>query len=397
MVQITQGQLGPVTYTVYVNGVLYNQQPPVLDAQLVEEYESHQMLYLRIEYPPTIVSVLSQQSLWTYNTPIQVVWGRSPDTRTFYGYINHHEIAGSADSGTEAMQLTYVCIGTSAVMNSAKTRQWENVSSTYIASKIARENNLRPVTSPSSTVLTYEAQAGESDFQFLKRMADKTGLRFHVSGGSLYMISPTQAIQGAGSSAPPVFTHNKAIGTLDTCRNFHQLKGANLPGAVQANRVIYGIDSSTGQQFAASTAPGGSTSRVAIKTTFASTNYADAKARVNAWSALSQFWTGAQAQLYGTTSIYPGKLVQLTGAAMPDNTSGYWLISHVTHSLVSSNTGTPNLDTYIADVIMIRNTQQGSAGTLANVSPVSPEFTTMNLNTNGQWVTQSAAPVMLPS
>ena len=395
MVQITNGPLGPVTYTVYVNGVLYNQQPPVLDAQLVEEYESHDMLYLRIEYPPNLVAVLSSQSLWPYDTPIKVIWGRSPDVRTFYGYINHHEVSGSADSGTAATQLTYVCIGTSAVMNSAKTRRWEGVSSTYIASKLAAENNLRPITSPSSTILTYEAQAGESDFQFLKRIADKTGMRFWVSGGSLYMVSPTAAITGAGSSAPPSFTHNKAIGQLDTCRNFLQQKGTNLPGAVQANRVVYGIDATTGQAFSANAVPATSTSRVAIKTTYATTNYADAKARVNAWASMSQFWTAATAQLYGTTTLYPGKLIQVTGAALPDGASGYWLVSHSTHSMVSAGTGISNMDTYIANVVMLRNTQISDSATLTNAQPVNPEFTVMTLNTNGKWVTTNGAPVTL--
>lgn len=387
--------LGPVTYTVLVNGVLYNQQPQILDVQLVEEYESHDMMYLRIEYPPQMMGNISRLSIWPADTPIQVTWGRVPDVRTFYGYINHHEINHSADSGTDALQLTYVCIGTSAVLNSAKTRKWENITSTYVASQIAAENNMRAVTTPSSTMLTYEVQAGESDFHFLCRIADKTGMRFWVSGGTLYMINPTTAISGTGQSAVPQFSANKAIGLLDTCRNFKQLRGNNMPGSVQANRVVYGIDASTGKQFSASAPPANGGKRIAIKTTYASTNYSDAKARVDAWSAVSQFWAGATAQLYGNTRLYPGKIIQLIGGALPDGAAGIWLVSKATHNLVSAGTGVPNMDTYIVDVTLLRNTQSSDAITLANSDPVTPEFNVMSLNVSGDWTATNSTPVSL--
>lgn len=383
------GFLGPVIYQAYVNGVPYNNRPPILDASLVETFGQHDLFTLRIEYPRTFS--ISSLTVWPDNTPISVVWGQSPDLNTWYGYVNHHTVSTNADSGTRLTQITYTCIGTSAVLNSAVTTKWESVTPTYILKSIAAANGFRSVTNPSSWLLDYEQQA-ETDFQFLNRMANKTGMRFWCSGGTAYMISPTTSLEGGGQNAVPVFYTDKSLNYQDTCRDLTYMQGTNLPGSVQANRVLYGIDSTTGQTFSASTPPVSSTNRVAIKTTTPTTSYSDASNRVNSWAALSQFWIGAQATLYGNTHLYPGKVVQLTGTSLPSNAAGYWLITSVTHNMSASGTASNYLDKYLADVVMVKNDAAASV-VLSNITPVIPEFTSMSLNLSGTWVSTQLAGV----
>jgi len=389
------GPSGPVVYNIYVNGVLYNNQPPVLDVQLVQEYGMHDMLYIRIEWPVTATQTLSNQSLWPPDTPVQVQWGRVPDVNVWYGYINHHEVNSSADSGTNMMQITYVCVGTSIVLNVALTRKWEQVSPTYIAKQIAAENGFRAITTPINYPLTYEVQVGESDFQFLNRIADKTGLRFWCSGGTLYMISPTAALEGSGQNAIPVYSLNKSLVTLDTCRDFQYMQGNNLPGSVQANRAIFGIDASSGRLFSATATPVNSTSRIAVKTSYAAQSYIEAANRIQAWAALAQFWIGATCTLYGNTTLYPGKLVRITGAALPDNAAGYWLISEASHGMSQSSTALTTLDKYLTDVVLLRNQKETNTVVLSNVTPVNPELTSMTLNTSGHWISTDLAAVSI--
>jgi phage protein D len=314
-----------------------------------------------------------------------VQWGRLPDVNTWYGYVNHHEVSSNADSGSNVVQITYVCLGTSAVLNADETLKWEQVSPTYIAKSIAASSGFRSVTSPNGQSVSYEVQVGESAFNFLCRMANKYGFRFWCSGGTLYMISPVVALKGSGSSAIPVFTTNKSLVVVDTCRNFQYMKGKNLPGSVQANRAIFGIDKSSGQLFTATTQPAQSTARVAITKTYATQSYADAKSRINAQTALAQFWIGATAQLYGTTELYPGKLIQLTGQALPDNAAGYWLVAKTTHNLSKALSGASAMDRYLVDVTLLSNTEPTSL-TLSNSQPVSPEFVSMQLNQSGNWI-----------
>jgi phage protein D len=292
------------------------------------------------------------------------------------------------------MQVTYVCIGTSSVLNSSATRKWEQVSPTYIAARIAAEKSLRSVTTPSGYTLDYEVQVGESNFTFLNRIADKTGMRFWCSGGTLYMLSATAALEGSGQSAVPSYNVDKSLSVQDTCRDFKYLSGKNLPGSVQATRAIYGIDASSNRLFSASATPGATSDRVAVKTTYATQSYADAKQRVNAWSTMSQFYTGATATLYGNTELYPGKLIQLTGAALPDGASGYWLISMATHNMSRGQTTLATQDRYLTDVTMLRNAVQSNI-VLSNITPVTPEFTRMNLNSHSTWVSQNLSAVQI--
>jgi hypothetical protein len=362
--------------------VPYNNRPPILDASLTETFGVHDLFTLRIEFP--FNSPAGSLIPWPDNTPISIQWGQAPDLNWWYGYVNHHEIATNADSGTRLMQLTYTCIGTSQVLNSVVTTKWESVTPTYILKSIAATNGFRSVTNPSSWLLDYEQQA-ETDFQFLNRIANKVGMRFWCSGGTAYMITPTAALEGGGQSAIPQFYCDKSPNYPDTCRDLTSMQGTNLPGSVQANRVLYGIDSATGQPFSASTQPITTTSRVALKSTTPTTSYYDASNRVKSWAALSQFWVGAQATLYGNTHLYPGKVVQLTGKALTSTTVGYWLVSSVTHNLSSSGTSSQYLDKYLADVVLLKN---DAAATIVspNITPVIPEFTSMSLNLSGQWI-----------
>lgn len=376
------GFLGPVVYQVFVNGVPYNNRPPILDASLTECYGLHDTFTLRIEFP--LNSPVASLVPWPDNTPISIQWGQAPDLNWWYGYVNHHEIATNADSGTRLMQLTYTCIGTSTVLNSVVTTKWESVSPTFILKSIAAANGFRSVTNPSSWLLDFEQQA-ETDFQFLNRIANKTGMRFWCSGGTAYMLSPTVSLEGGGQSAVPLFYTDKSPNYPDTCRDLTYTQGTNLPGSVQANRVLYGIDQATGVPFSASTKPITDTSRVAIKTTTPTTSYNDASNRVQSWAALSQFWVQATATLYGNTHLYPGKVVQLTGKALASSAAGFWLVSSVTHNMSVSGTASSYMDKYLADVTLLKN-DAASTVVAPNITPVIPEFTSMSLNLSGRWI-----------
>ena len=384
------GFLGPVLYKVFVNGIAYNNVPPLLDVSLNEIFGQHDLFTFRIEYQPNFQ--VNQLTVWPNNTPISVQWGQSPDLNWWYGYVNHHAVNSNADSGSKLLQITYTCIGTSSVLNSVQVNKWEQVTPTYVAKTIAAKNGFRSVTNPSSWLLPYEQQAAMSDFQFLSYLANKCGMRFWCSGGTLYMINPTTALEGGGQSTVPVFYSDKALNYADTCRDLNYLQGTNLPGSIQANRTLYAIDSATGQAFSATAPATVPTTRVAVKTTTSTTNYADASNRVNAWAALSQFWIGATATLYGNTHLYPGKVVHLVGAALPSNAAGFWLITSATHSLTSSGLASPELDSFLTEVIMMKNTDASSV-TLSNITPVIPEMITCVLNKGGNWVASNLSAV----
>lgn len=383
--------VGPVIYYVKVNGVQFPDLQLIMDAELRETFGRHDLFFLRIEYPRTYPKIYNLKT-WADGTPVQITWGRSPDINTWYGYVNHSEISSNADSGSNTQQVTYALIGTSSNLNNDATMVWKNVSPTYIARQIARKHRLRCVVTRTTWLLDYEVQAGESDFSFMKRVADKTGMRFWCSGGTLYLLDPTVALYGTARLAVPSFSYNKQLAAQDTVRYFKMLQGKNLPGAVVASRSISGIDQTTGEVITAINVPAGDGAINYVNTERHVSSYAEAKQIVDSWQNLSQYWVGAKAQLFGNTLVYPGKLVQLNGIALPDGMAGYWLVTSAHHLLKVSGLAYPVLDRYLVDVEIMRNTKAANI-LLKGTQQVIPEFTTCAVNA-GRWASNNLSTIL---
>jgi hypothetical protein len=386
---ITTTPVSQVIYAISVNGVPVQDFP--LDVEIRQCFGHHEMAFIRVEYSRSYTNV-NALPIWAENGRVRMVWGQGKSNiSTFYGYVNHHEIKSNADSGTKATQVTYILTGTSKPMNSHVTRTWGQVSGTYMAKQIAAEHGLRPVLTSTNVVLDYEVQSAESDFVFLCRMAQKTGYRFWVSGGSLYFIDPAVVLAGTSEHGIPGYRLDKVYTQVDTIRDFTVIQGDNIPGSEKATRLVNGIDSATGVPFtltAGNPTPAGITK---VLTERVATSLGEGQALINAWSALSQFWIQATAELFGNTILYPGKLVHLDGQAMPGGTPGYWMVTRADHMLKKSGLAYTVLDRYVTRVSLVRN-QTGTSPAIKQVTPIRPEFVGC-ITRNDKWVAQSLVPV----
>lgn len=358
-----------------------------MDVEFDFAWGMHDIFIARYEYYRGLN--LTAHTPWADNSPIRVVWGYAGSTQTWYGYVNHHTLSANADSGSKDMQIMYTCIGTSKPMNSDLTKTWGQVSGTYMAKTIAAKYNFRSILTSSTWVLPSEVQANESDFKFLNRIADKIGYRFWVSGGTLYFLDPSVAIQGSASQTVPSFYMDKNFTYKDTIRDFHMLKGDNLPGSVVSTRSIYGMNSQTGQPFQITAQnPAGTTAAISqVNIEWPVVSQTEATNLVNAWQGRSQFWQTATAELYGDSLLYPGKLVNLTGSQMPVESTGNWMISAANHVLRSSGSGVPNFDRFVCHVELVRNTTTQTLN-LKQITPVSPELIGCSLSGN-LWIATS--------
>jgi hypothetical protein len=374
--------VGPVIYAIYINGVASKEFP--LDVELRQCWGQHDTFYIRIEYQKMLV--LNNKTLWADNAPIQIIWGQAPsNVQTWYGYVNHHTIDSNSDSGSKVMQITYTCIGMSKPMNTDQTRTWGEVTGTYMAKKIAAEYGLRAVLSSTDWVHDYEVQSNESDFKFLNRMADKVGYRFWVSNGTLYFMDPIAIIEGvSGTQSAPKFYMDKSFLYLDTIVDFHMDEGDNIPGAAQTVRQMYGVDKATGNVFqvtAQNATVTGTLSQIDSEWPVNTVN--EAQNLVNAWQSRSQFWMAATAELYGTSSLYPGKLVYLTGNQLNESAQGYWIVASADHVMRSSGTPDPTKDRYTTRVQLVKN-ESATLPKIRGLNKIAPEFVTCNL-LNGIW------------
>lgn len=379
--------LGPVIYGIEVNQLSVTDFP--LDVELTQAWGMHDLFLIRIEYPRTFLG-MNNLKIWPQNAPVKIIWGRRPSNiQTWYGYVNHHNVSENADSGSKAVQITYVCIGTSKPMNTDRNRTWGNVTPTYIARKIFSSYGLRAVLTSTNWILPYEVQANESDFCFLNRMAGKVGYRFWVSGGTGYFIDPAVVLQKNNQQAIPAFRMDKMYTKIDTVREFSLNEGDNLPGAAIAFRSVYGLDKNSGSVFHATANTTNSPLITQLKSDRHVASINEAKNIVQAWESMNQWWISAKAELFGTSALYPGKLIYLDGLQMPPHSRGYWIVSAAEHVLKASGSSYPVEDKYISRVEILRN-NTGLSPATKNFSSINPEFIACRLNTQGTWIADSA-------
>lgn len=395
--------LGNVYTSFTVNGAVVKDWPR--DFTLTQEYGQHDVLKATI-IVPYLHPNISQLTAWADNAAISVTWGRlSPMTiSTWYGYVNHHELQSTVQDGKRAVQMDYYIIGTSKPMNTAVNKTWLNVTASTIAQQLAQKYFLRCVFTNSTWTLDYEVQAGETDFNFLSRIAQKIGYRFLVSGGTLYFVDPLMMFSSASTSFVFTYTIDNSLGYQDTAANFHRMAGDNLPGAAVATRSISGIDDSTNALFSVTPSAAASTSALSSVTTAPTTTAAaasttsgilvqrndkfarttaEAQTMVNAVQQLAQFQVGCTVDVQGNTLLYPGKVVSLTGKALPDSAAGYYFITKASHQIYASGWTDATKDIYKTSLTALKSSKTAIPA-YAGIQQISPEFVTMTLS-GGQW------------
>jgi hypothetical protein len=378
--------VGPVVFQVKVNGTVINESP--LDFELRQAWGNHDLFFIRLVVPK-LKPNKSLLKAWADGSPVEILWGRQPTSvSTWYGYINHHESSSTDDQKLGLWQMTYVIIGSSKVLNGHNSRTWKGMTAAGIAQTIAGANGFRAVVTQSTWVLPLEIQSNESDFQFLTRIADKVGFRFWVSGGTLYLIDPLVLVSAGTSYVVPHYVINKALYVQDTAVNFKVVQGDNIPGSVKMNRTIYGVDSSG---VYAVTASGDSYQDSNIDSSRYVASRSEAQSIVNANKSLAQFWIQATVDVFGYNVLYPGKVINLSGAAIPDGDSGDWIVTGADHILKPSGTRAAVDDTYVTRLTLCRNTKDTTlVPYIKSVQPVVPEIVTCRLQANKWIATQMA-------
>jgi hypothetical protein len=367
--------IAPIVYTVKVHGIAVTDL--VVDTEFRASWGKHDLWFVRCK--ATKAQAKKNITTWADGAPVEIFWGRGPgNTHTWYGYVNHHVFSSQDDEAVGVLQVTYVLIGTSRVLNTEHSKQWASVSYSWMAQSIAKDNGFRCVFTQ-TTQLVNETQASESDFAYLNRMAEKIGFRFWCSGATMYFIDPQVLLTGFTYLSVPTYYINLNQTTLDSARLFEKTQGGNLPGAVVGTRQISGFDGKTGRVI---TLTAGSGSTAMAYTDRHVQSYSEGQRAINARQALAQFWITATVEVFGNIMLYPGKMILLDGDAMPHESAGTWLISGVVHVMAPGGTTNVVHDRYVTKLTLLRNVQ--ATPVLKGVRRIQPEFIPCSL-VNGLW------------
>jgi hypothetical protein len=92
---------------------------------------------------------------------------------------------------------------------------------------------------------------------------------------------------------------------------------------------------------------------------------------------------GCTVDVQGNTLLYPGKVISLTGKALPDSAAGYYFITKASHQIYASGWTDATKEIYKTNVTALKSSK-ASIPAYSGIQQISPEFVTMTLS-GGQW------------
>lgn len=286
---------------------------------------------------------VDSQSLTT-GTPIKVVYGRPPQMRVFYGYVNHAGRTNNQLAQTREGRNA-VCVfsvGASWPMKDDASNRYQGLSNTQIISQIASQFGLGQYIVPYPSITgPVKQQGGLSYWQFCVQLAQEIGYTFYCDGIQL-VAKPRQTDPNNLTSLAAVFDYKVDPGSLPV---FNPTMGANNPSGGQLrNRLVAGVDMRTAVPYVSTLSGSGTSSVLGVQQEappfteidqFTSRNASEAATKLAGMGQANQMYLTATAVGSGLTQVSPGQLIFVKNANGSQN--GLWFVTKVEHHMSETN------------------------------------------------------------
>lgn len=237
-------------------------------------------------------------------------------------------------------------IGTALSLKESETKIWINKTASEIVSEIAKKFKLKPVIAPTKVRFTQESMVGQTYWQKIRELGNKTGYVFHVHGTELFFL-PFDTMINTFMGNIPVLSLETNYGdgydniTQSTLLEF-KAENASIPQtARRTNRAknVMGIDPLTGKVFTHTALPSkaGKSVRKSRDTQIFSEHMYDvtvgskalAESRAKAEAQIARFNQNGKGTSQGDPRIAPFKTVQIEGTGIVSD--GFWVIRNAEH------------------------------------------------------------------
>lgn len=274
---------------------------------------------------------------------VKISWSNGTGKGRFFGQI----LSTNPSKTFGQNKPTLVkAIGTGLSLKQNEPKIWSNKRASEIAQEIANKFKLKPIVVPTKPILTQESMVGQTYWQKLRELADKSGYIFHVYETELYFLPFDTMINKFMGSIPVLsLTTNYGNGyddiSMSTLLEFNSESQVIPPHMRHSNRTknVVGIDPLTGKYFSGTKSPSKtgkglrlqrdaqSFSEHLYSTTVGSKVVAEARAKAAA--ELSRFNELARGQAQGDPRIAPYKIIQINGTG--SYTDGFWIVKTADH------------------------------------------------------------------
>ena len=217
-----------------------------LNARLDQQFNSHDVL--TIKYAGKIEETLNFVGS---GDPVQFDYSGAGSKKTWVGYV-HKIIPSTVAENT----TTIVCISATYLLKTTRQKIYKKVTADQIVEKVCKQYGLKAVTQRHPRVFASISQAGQSDWQLLRRLAKQTGFGLKITGTTVYFMSKDKLSSASAARAPYFFKENAAnvrtIASMGTIVAFTPEISDEAPDMAGAtvDRVVGGLHSTNNKTIA---------------------------------------------------------------------------------------------------------------------------------------------------
>lgn len=219
----------------------------LIGAELYQAGNDHDVLVLHFKGRPDI-----KQNAILSKDPVVFKFRSQKLESTWHGHVDSIEQPNTVTGGN----TNIICIGPSFFLKETSQKVYKNVTADQVVSRIATKHRMQAVTQRHPRVKNSIVQAGQSDWQLLRRLAKVTGFALRCENTSILFVSKDKLFKDKKNSAPYFFyvSDNDNSGTttaevrmLGTCFAFKPIISDSSPDTgVRVDRVITGMHTQNG-------------------------------------------------------------------------------------------------------------------------------------------------------
>ena len=281
---------------------------------------------------------------WAFNidnlltgTPVEVTLRGHRTNRKFIGYVHH----AKPDISPTRNFVELFLIGASFVMKQQEQKVWLNTSATNVAIEIAKKHNFAYKVTPHSRVFDQLTQGGESDWEFLVKLAKQIGYTMRAENTTLIFEPITQNYTDTRASAHIYRMGDIGSANITDIFSFKPLIGESTP-FVDAKKSVVAVSGADGINSApVSFATQDDVTAMRRKvgaplfdrydTHTVAPSFSAAKYEADAAVQRNRYPYRATADVYGDPALSPDSPVYLSNVGK--DYSGFWTVLEAEHTI----------------------------------------------------------------
>lgn len=218
----------------------------LIGAELYQDMEQHDRLVLHFKGKPS-----QDETIIKSEDPVKFTFTTNKITQEFVGYVYAIDPKDDLDSNNTDI----ICISASHVLKNTDQKIYNNVTADQVVKKIAEKAGMKAVTQRHPRVRKTIVQAGQTDWQLLRRLAKQTGFSLRAEGTTIYFVSKNKIYTKSKPSAAyfkyvdsevggTSVKYNRSYGTIISFKP--EISDTAPERGAKVDRVITGYNERTG-------------------------------------------------------------------------------------------------------------------------------------------------------